>query len=118
MNTTTPLQFFTDEDVMAMLHLTRDELVQLSEAKVLLAMNLSSGELCFPQFQFTDDDFDGELISLFQLFPESWSGWDVTNWFHKTNSYLSATPIELFRSNCITSTLRLVISMETTLQEL
>lgn len=118
MDTNETLKFFSEQEVMAMLHLSPEDLAPLCEARVLLSMKLATGELCFPTFQFPDDDFDGNLISLFQLFPKEWSAWEITNWFHRPNSYLSCTPIEHVRNHCNTSSVRLVISVETGLESL
>jgi len=118
MSVSEPLRFFEAEDISAMLGIPLEEFSTLVKSRVLLELKLSDGTSCYPAFQFPGDELNGELIALFQQFPESWTGWEITSWFHRHNSYLNTTPAEHIHSHCNTSQLRLVVDFETTLHEL
>lgn len=110
--------FLNEHELEVLSGIEREHFQALEDHRVLLYLSLPTGERCYPLFQFSDGQLNGELIALFQLFPKQWSDWEITCWFHSYNSYLFNTPLETYKIHCNTDRLRLVISTETHLAEL
>ena len=113
MRTQDPILCYTLDDVVAMLQLEKEDIRELIPSKVILAMKLADGELCFPMFQFPELDFSGDLISVFQQFPAHWDGWEVTSWFHREHELLGDLPVNLPRTAENLSRMKLIIDLET-----
>jgi len=88
------VEFFSLAEVCSLTGLTEETVEELADERIILSMSIATGEKCYPQFQFGEHDLRGELISLFQEFSSDLSGWEITCWFYKKNSYLDCTPIE------------------------
>lgn len=110
--------FLSTEDLQAMLELDNDSIVELSEAKVILSLNLSSGEQAFPDFQFRRGELYPELIVSFQKFSANHTGWDVAIWFHKWNENLRDFPVKLINQPKGLERIRLAIDVESSIASL
>ena len=95
-----------------MLDITSEELRTLIENRIVLSMKLSTKETVIPQFQFDGNEMRGEWISLFQDFPETWTGWEITCWFFSDNLHLGTLPIRLLPIDKNLDKLRLLINTE------
>lgn len=111
------ITFFNTSEVSLMLSTPSNELEDLESVKALLAMHIPGEELQFPVFQFRDNDFWPEAISVFQSFSDDYSSWEVASWFYSWNENLHDYPKRLLELEEY-SKLKLTIAVESTLRTL
>lgn len=104
--------FLKSEDIQTMLDMDSSTIINLIKTKVLLCIELASGELAFPEFQFQNGELFPELISLSQKFPNSTNGWEITCWLYKWNENLKDYPKNLLWTKENRERLALTISTE------
>lgn len=110
MNSLAQVEFFSLDDVCSLAGLEPDTVLELEEARIILAMELSTGEKVFPSFQFGHNELRGELISLFQEFPPELNGWEITCWFYKENNFLNGLPLEYTYDGKAIAQLKLLVN--------
>lgn len=81
-------------------------------------MSIATNELCIPVFQFPKRELSEEAIALFDIFPEEWTGWEITCWFYKWNENLHNYPYTLVNEFSTYDSLQLAISVEIDIAEL
>lgn len=112
------IDFIPQADVEVMLDLDREALEELSDAKVLLSLKLSDGELVFPAFQFQAGSLHPRLIVSFQKFDATTDGWFVASWFHRWNENLRSIPARLIEESNGIERIILAITTEQSLAKL
>lgn len=112
------INFVPADDVSAMLDLEPFELEELCNAKVLLSLRLSGGELVFPSFQFDLDGLRPKLIVSLQKYFATHDAWDATIWFYTWNDNCGSYPKDLLTESNGYEKLSLLLEVETGLSTL